>query len=78
MLDPHSSLIAEILKIPEAPEAIKAALDEEYVKLIADLRAATVTGESIRAALIEGRLEALDDVLGILERFAGKAKSHQE
>lgn len=77
-MSPQASLIAQILKIPETQGAIRAALDEEANQILPTLRTAVVMGDPIKAALAEGRLQALDDVLGVLTRFAEKAKSHQE
>lgn len=77
-MNPHAALIAEVLKIPEALDSIAVALVEEQAALVVDLRAAAATGETVKAAWIEGRLRALEAVPGILTRFAENAKSHQE
>lgn len=78
MLDVHSSLIAEILRIPGAKDAVSAALDEETAALVTDLRTAAAAGDTIKAAWTEGRLHALEGVLGILTKFSEQVTSHKE
>lgn len=70
MIDTRSSLLREILRVPEVPDAIEAALANEKSKILDDIRAAARAGNPIEAAICEGKLLALEDVPNLLNRFA--------
>lgn len=72
-MDQFNRLVGKILDIPEAADAIAAALDQEKGRLVEDLRNFVVRGNSVDAALCEGKLQALESVPSILTRFAKKA-----
>lgn len=68
-MDPHSRLLAEILRIPGFSDAIKAMLETEIAGRTTILRAAVREGQQAEAAVTEGVIQGLESVPALLAQF---------
>jgi len=74
----HAKCLRQLVELQEYRDAIDVALGEEIAALTEALRKAARAGETLRAAQIEAKISAFEEVLRLLERYAAKYRVQTE